>query len=186
VEVEGSAEVPWAETTVEAPTPTIGETGIHPTTLGAPGGAQGAPSSHKSAAPPSKVCTSFLIFLLIFCFSLSFNSRRYPFSRKHKVASVGLAPLKAMKRGAQSTPRSARPKSPPPQAAKRASSPTRKGGRRRGGRCQIPQRTRRGRRGPKSRRGRSWPSELFPLWGSLARRVRVNLDRPRRAGPRWC
>ena len=68
----------------------------------------------RRVLPPSKVCTSFLIFLLIFCFSLSFNSRRYPFSRKHKVASVGLAPLKAMKRGAQSTPRSARPKSPPP------------------------------------------------------------------------
>ena len=30
------------------------------------------------------------------------------------MASVGLAPLKAVKRGAQSTPGSARPRSPPP------------------------------------------------------------------------
>jgi len=44
-EVEGLAEAPLAETTVEASVPTAGETGIRPTTLGAPGGAQGAPSS---------------------------------------------------------------------------------------------------------------------------------------------
>ena len=48
-----------------------------------------------------------------FCFSLS-SDLRYLFSRKHKVGPVALAPLKAMKRGALSTPGSARPKSPPP------------------------------------------------------------------------
>jgi len=50
-EVEGPVEAPRAETIVEAPVPTAGETEIHPTTLGASGGAQGAPSSQKSAAP---------------------------------------------------------------------------------------------------------------------------------------
>ena len=53
-------------------------------------------------------------FPLLFCFSLSSNSCRLFISRKHKVASVGLAPLKVMKRGALSTPRSARPRSSPP------------------------------------------------------------------------
>jgi hypothetical protein len=51
---------------------------------------------------------------LIFCFSLSSNWRYLFISRKHKVASVELSPLKAVKRRAQSTPASARPKSPPP------------------------------------------------------------------------
>jgi len=50
-EVEGSAEAPWAESTVEAPVPTAGETGIRLTTLSAPRGAQGDPSSQNSASP---------------------------------------------------------------------------------------------------------------------------------------
>ena len=57
--VEGSAEVPRAETTAEAPAPTAGETGIHPTTPGAAGGAQGARSSQKSAAPPARYVPIF-------------------------------------------------------------------------------------------------------------------------------
>ena len=68
----------------------------------------------KRRLPPSKVCIGFLIFLLIVGCSLS-SDLRYPFiSRKHKAASVELAPQKAVKRGARSTPGSARPKSPPP------------------------------------------------------------------------
>ena len=61
-EVGGSAEAPRAETTVEAPVPTAGETGIRPTTLGAPGGTQGAPSSEKSAAPRARYVLVFLFF----------------------------------------------------------------------------------------------------------------------------
>ena len=53
-EVEGSAEAPRAEATVEAPVPTAGQTGVHPTTLGARGGAQGAPSSQKGVAPRAR------------------------------------------------------------------------------------------------------------------------------------
>ena len=55
----------------------------------------------------------FLVLLLIFCFSLS-SDLRCPFSRKQKASPVALAPLKAVKRGAQSTPGPARPISPPP------------------------------------------------------------------------
>jgi hypothetical protein len=50
-EMEGSTEAPRAETIVRAPVPTAGETGTHQTSLSAPGGGQGAPSSQKSAAP---------------------------------------------------------------------------------------------------------------------------------------
>ena len=66
----------------------------------------------KEGCPPSQVCLGFLILLWIFCFSLSSDLCR-PFSQKHKAAPVALAPLKAVKRGAQSTTGSARPKSPP-------------------------------------------------------------------------
>ena len=112
-EAGGSVEAPRSETTVKAPAPTARETGVYPTALGTSGG-PGSSKLPEEGCPPSKVCIGFLIFLLIFCFSLS-SDLRYPFiSWKHKAASVALAPLKAVKRGAQSTPGSARPKSPPP------------------------------------------------------------------------
>jgi len=57
----------------------------------------------------------------------------------HKVASVGLAPLKDVKRGAQSTPGSARPKSPPPVSREEGELLHDEGGRRRRGRRYIPQ-----------------------------------------------
>ena len=53
-EVGGSAEVPRAETTVAAPASTVEETGVHLMTLGVGGGAKGAPSSQKSAAPRAR------------------------------------------------------------------------------------------------------------------------------------
>ena len=68
----------------------------------------------EEGCPPSKVCVGFLIFIRIFCFSLSYDWHYLLIIQKHKAASVELAPLKAVKRGAQSTPGSARPKSPPP------------------------------------------------------------------------
>ena len=70
VEVEGLAEAPWAETTVGSPVPTAGETGIHPSTLGASGGAQGASRSQKSAAPRARY---------VQVFNLSFNSLFFSF-----------------------------------------------------------------------------------------------------------
>ena len=112
-EAGGSVEGSQAETTVDAPAPSASDTGVQPTAPGASGGAQGAPCSQKKTAPPSEVRIGLLTFLLIFCFSLS-SDLCYFFSRKHKAASVALAPLKAVKRGVQSTPGSARPKSPPP------------------------------------------------------------------------
>ena len=54
-----------------------------------------------------------MILLLIFVF-LFLLTWYCSFSRKQKAPSVALAPLKAVKRGAQSTPGSARPVSPPP------------------------------------------------------------------------
>ncbi|XP_021306703.1 basic salivary proline-rich protein 1-like [Sorghum bicolor] len=77
-----------AETTMVPPTPSAGEAGVRPTAPSAAGDPQGAPSSHKKSAPRA--------------------------SRKQKAPSVALAPLKAVKRGAQLTPESARPVSPPP------------------------------------------------------------------------
>ena len=77
---------------------------------GRPSGSSELP---KEGRPPSEVRVGFLFFLLIFCFSLS-SDLLYLFSRKQKAAPVALAPLKAVKRGAQSTPGSARPKTPPP------------------------------------------------------------------------
>ena len=53
-EVGGSTEAPRAETTVEAPAPTAGETGVHPKTFGASRGAKGAPSIEKGAAPRAR------------------------------------------------------------------------------------------------------------------------------------
>ena len=50
-EVEGSVEAPRAETTIEAPAASAGETSARPTTPGGLGGAQGASSSQRSAAP---------------------------------------------------------------------------------------------------------------------------------------
>jgi len=50
-EAERSAEASRAETTIGAPVPSPGETGARPVTPSALGGAQGAPSSQKSAAP---------------------------------------------------------------------------------------------------------------------------------------
>ena len=54
VEAGGSVETPRAETTVEVPAPTAGETGVQPTAPGAPGGPQGIPSSQKKAAPRAR------------------------------------------------------------------------------------------------------------------------------------
>ena len=58
-EVGGSAEAPRAETTVEAPAPTTREAGVKPTTLDASGGAKGAPSSQKGAAPRARYVQAF-------------------------------------------------------------------------------------------------------------------------------
>ena len=44
-EAGDSVEAPRAETTVEVPAPTAGETGVRPTAPGALGGPQGVPSS---------------------------------------------------------------------------------------------------------------------------------------------
>ena len=66
----------------------------------------------KRRLPPEQGAHRFSDFSLDFLFSLS-SDLRYSSSRKHKAASVALAPLKAVKRGAQSTPGSARLKSPP-------------------------------------------------------------------------
>jgi len=49
-------------------------------------------------------------------------------SQKHKVASVGLAPLKAVKRAALSTLGSARPRSPPPSSREEGERPHEKRG----------------------------------------------------------
>ncbi|XP_021303813.1 basic salivary proline-rich protein 3-like [Sorghum bicolor] len=86
--VRDLVEAPQAGTTVEIPAPTAGDTGVQPTAPGALGGPQGVPSSQKKAVPRA--------------------------SRKQRAVPVALAPLKAVKRGAQSTPGSARPKTPPP------------------------------------------------------------------------
>ena len=53
-EVGRSAEASRSETTVGAPVPSAGETVARPTTPNASGGAQGAPSSQKSAAPRAR------------------------------------------------------------------------------------------------------------------------------------
>jgi len=53
-EVGDSVEAPRAETTVEVPAPTAGETGVRPTAPGSPGGPQGVPSSQKKAAPRAR------------------------------------------------------------------------------------------------------------------------------------
>ncbi|XP_021305576.1 uncharacterized protein LOC110431181 [Sorghum bicolor] len=81
-------EASQAETAVVAPAPSAGEAGVGPAAPGAAGGPLGAPSSQKKSAPRA--------------------------SRKQKAPSVALAPLKTVKRGAQSTPGSARPVSPLP------------------------------------------------------------------------
>jgi len=165
--VEGLTEAPRAKTTIRAPVPTVGETGTHSTSLSAPRGAQGAPSSQKSAAPRARyVLVFYLSFNFLFFSFFLFAS--FPISRKHKVASVGLAPLKAVKRVAQSTPRSARPRSPPPLSREEGELSHEEGGRRRGRRHRIPRRGRRRCRGPKSRRGQSWPLEVFPPLGDAS------------------
>jgi len=53
-EAGGSMEVTKAETTVEAPGPSAGETGVRSMAPGASGGPQGAPSSHKKSAPRAR------------------------------------------------------------------------------------------------------------------------------------
>jgi len=53
-EAGGSVEATQAETTVEAPAPSAGETGVRPTVPGASGGPQGAPSSEKKSAPRAR------------------------------------------------------------------------------------------------------------------------------------
>ena len=110
--VGGSVEATQAETTVEAPAPSAGETRVRPTAPGASGGPKELRAPRRNL-PPER--GAYRIFdLSFFCFSLSSDSC-YFFSRKQKAAPVVLAPLKAVKRGAQSTPGSARPKSPPPE-----------------------------------------------------------------------
>ena len=70
---------------------------------------------------------AFILFFF-FCFSLSSPYLCHLLaSQKQKVASVGLAPLKAVKRGAQSTPGSARPRSPPPLTREEEERPPRLG-----------------------------------------------------------
>ena len=184
-EVEGSAEASRAETTVEAPVQLLGRRGFTRRPLAL----REAPRGHQAprrVLPPEQGMYWFLNFLLIFCFSLSSNSRcLISHQPKAQRGFSGTCSPKG-RGGGLSQPLGQRgPGRCPPRAVKRASSPTRKGGRRRGGRRQIPRRKRRGRQAPKSRRGQSWPSGLFPLWGTLARMVRVILDRPRRARPRW-
>ena len=95
---------------------------------------------------------------------------------------MALPPLKAVKRGAQSTPGSARPKSLPPLNREEGELPHDKGDQGTGGRRWIPRRRRWGRRGPKGQRGRSWPLGLLPLRGRLAKGAMT--IRSRRAGPR--
>ena len=53
-EAGDSVEALRAETTVEVPAPTAGETGVQPTAPGALGGPQGVPSSQKKAAPRAR------------------------------------------------------------------------------------------------------------------------------------
>ena len=53
-EAGDSGEAPQAETTVEIPSPTAGETGVQPTAPGALGGPRGVPSSQKKAAPRAR------------------------------------------------------------------------------------------------------------------------------------
>ncbi|XP_021303830.1 myristoylated alanine-rich C-kinase substrate-like [Sorghum bicolor] len=83
-----SVEASQVEATVVSPAPSAGEAEVRPKAPGAAGNPQGAPSSQKKSAPRA--------------------------SRKQKAPSVALAPLKPVKKGAQSTPGSARPMSPPP------------------------------------------------------------------------
>jgi len=53
-EAGGLVEASQAETAVEVPAPSAGETGVRPTAPGASGGPQGAPSSQKKAAPRAR------------------------------------------------------------------------------------------------------------------------------------
>ena len=50
-EVSASVEATQAETAVEAPAPSAGDTVVRPSAPGASGGPQGAPGSQKKAAP---------------------------------------------------------------------------------------------------------------------------------------
>jgi hypothetical protein len=58
-EAGGSIEAPRSETTVKAPAPTAGETGVHLTAPGASRGPQGAPSSQKKADPRARYVLAF-------------------------------------------------------------------------------------------------------------------------------
>ena len=78
---------------------------------------------------------------------------------------MALAPLKAMKRGVQSTPWSARPKSLPPLNREEGELPHDKGDQGTGGRRQIPRRRRWGHRGPKGQRDGPGPWGYSPCGG---------------------
>ena len=167
-EVEGSAEAPRAETTVEAPVPTAGETGNHPTTLGAPGGAHGAPSSQKGAAPRARYVLVFdlsfnFLFFSFFEFALS------PFQPEAQGGFSGARAPKGREEGGSVNPWVSEAQVAAPLSHEEGELSHEEGGRRRGRRRQIPRQRRRGRRGPKSWRGQSWPSGLFPFGGCWPR-----------------
>ena len=137
-EVEGSAEASRAETTVEAPVQLLGRRGFTRRPLAL----REAPRGHQAprrVLPPEQGMYWFLNFLLIFCFSLSSNSRCLISHQPKAQCGFSGTCSPEGRGGGLSQPLGQRgPGRCPPRAVKRASSPTRKGGRRRGGRRQIP------------------------------------------------